>query len=286
MSYSAYDVIAVGKLWVGYLEKRDANQLDSMTGNAGYNNYTIFAKYFDEVWTDFYNTKKQGKPYCDIFHDFCHVVASLETGGTVDDAREVLCQPKKSAGAGCYYSAQYYRSCGRLSKTPQVGDQIFFLDDSGEEYHTGIVYAVDSNYVYTIEANTSGASGVVDNGGGVAMKSYSRSAYANKMEFGHPKYSTTTASIQQTTGSDYSSSKLKYYYPFRKYQNGSTPEPVYEDSDFAKMYGSLNAYEQCYCMGRYQNTKGINAYAVLYKVDGYADRWKMGYVKYHGGVTD
>ena len=285
MGYSPYDVIAVAKSYVGYLEKRDASQLDSMTGNAGYNNYTIFSKYFDEVWTDFYNTKKQGTPYCDQFVDFCHVMASLKTGGTVDEARDALCQPKKSAGAGCYYSARYYRAEGRLDKNPTAGDQIFFLDSSNEEYHTGIVYAVDSSTVYTIEANTSGASGVVDNGGGVAMKSYSRSAYYNKMEFGHPKYTSTTASIQQDTGSDYSANKLTYYHPFRLYQNGSTPEPVYEDSDLAKMYGSLNAYEQAYCFGRYLNSKGIYAYAVLYKVDGYADRWKMGYVKYSGGVA-
>ena len=285
MGYSPSDVVAVAKYYVGYLEKRSDSQLDNFSANVGNNNYNIFAKYFDEQWTDFYNTKKQGQPYCDIFNDFCHVVASLKNGGTVDDAREVLCQPKKSAGAGCYYSAQYYRSAGRLDKTPRVGDQIFFLDSSNEEYHTGIVYAVDSTTVYTIEANTSGASGIVSNGGGVALKSYNRSAYASKMEFGHPKYTSTTASIEQETGLDYSTSKLTYYYPFRLYQNGSTSEPVYEDSDLAKKYGNLNAYEQAYCFGRYLNSNGIHVYAVLYKVDGYSDRWKLGYVKYNGGVS-
>ena len=201
MGYSPNDVIAVGKYYVGYLEKRSDSQLDNFSANVGYNNYNIFAKYFDEQWTDFYNNKKQAQPYCDIFHDFCHVVASLKNGGTVDDAREALCQPKKSAGAGCYYSAQYYRSAGRLDKTPRVGDQIFFLDSFNEEYHTGIVYAVDSTTVYTIEANTStsGASGIVDNGGGVALRSYNRSKYSSKMEFGHPKY---TASNSEKQGSD------------------------------------------------------------------------------------
>lgn len=281
MSYSAQDVIAIAKSYVGYLEKRTPSQLDSKTGNAGYNNYTIFSKYFDEVWTDFYNTKKQGTPYCDQFVDFCHVMASLKTGGTVDDARAVIMQPKKSAGAGCYYSAQYYRSAGRLDRSPKVGDQIFFLDSSNEEYHTGIVYAVDSTYVYTIEANTSGASGVVDNGGGVAMKSYSRSAYYSKMEFGHPKYGSTTANIETATAVQPSAKTLKYYYPYRKWQNGSTKEIVYKDTDFAERTGSLNPYEVAWCTGRYGG-----AWCVLYQIDGYADRWATGYVAYDGGITD
>ena len=80
MGYSPNDVIAVGKYYVGYLEKRSDSQLDNFSANVGYNNYNIFAKYFDEQWTDFYNNKKQAQPYCDIFHDFCHVVASLKNG--------------------------------------------------------------------------------------------------------------------------------------------------------------------------------------------------------------
>ena len=38
--------------------------------------------------------------------------------------------------------------------------------------HTGLVYAVDNAYVYTIEGKTSGANGVVANGGGVCKKKY------------------------------------------------------------------------------------------------------------------
>ena len=54
--------------------------------------------------------------------------------------------------------------------------------------HTGLVYKVDSNYVYTIEGNTSGASGVVANGGGVCRKKYPlNSNYI--VGYGRPNYS-------------------------------------------------------------------------------------------------
>lgn len=279
MAYSAYDTIAIAKSYVGYLEKRDSGQLDSFTGNAGSSNYTIFWKYFDEKWTDFFNTKKQGSEWCDGFNDFCHVMASLKTGGTVDDARAVLCQPKKSAGAGCYYSVQYYRSAGRYSSTPQVGDQIFFSDSDGDPCHTGIVYAVDATYVYTIEGNTSGASGVVSNGGGVAMKSYRRN-YSRIHGYGHPKYGTTVASVETSTAVQPTTKKLEYFSPYRTWKNGSTKEVVYRDTNLSLAIGSLSAYEQAWCMGRYGD-----AWLVLYKLDGYADNWTTGYVRYDGGLA-
>lgn len=54
---------------------------------------------------------------------------------------------------------------------PKTGDQVFFKN-SIRIYHTGIVEKVDSEKIYTIEGNTSGAKGVVANGGGVWEKSY------------------------------------------------------------------------------------------------------------------
>lgn len=74
---------------------------------------------------------------------------------------------------------------------------------------------------------------------------------------------------------------LKTYLPWKNYQNGSTPETVYKDTDFATQSGTLNPGESCYCTGRYGE-----AYCVIYKVDGHDDRWAVGYVKYNGGVTD
>ena len=271
---SADKVIAMAKSQVGYLEKASNANLDSMTGNAGYNNWTKFAR--DLYNAGYYNGNKNGYAWCDVFVDWCF----FKVYGSKAAAEAVECQTG-TLGAGCYYSMQYYKQAGRFSTTPQVGDQIFFLDASGDVCHTGLVYAVTSSTVYTIEGNTSSASGVVANGGGVAMKSYSR-GYSRIAGYGHPKYEAAQASGSGIGSSSSGTSKtLKHYYPFRKYQNGSTKETVYEDSDLSTPYGELNAWESCYCMGRYGD-----AYAVLYQVDGYPDRWKMGYVSYDGGVKD
>lgn len=270
MNYSALDVIRIAKSQVGYLEKNSNSNLDSPTGNSGYNNYTKYARDFDQKWPTFYNGKKQGAQWCDMLVDWCHMVAA---GEDIETARYTLCQPLKSAGAGCYYSGQYYKAAGRWGQTPSVGDQIFFNDFS----HTGVVYAVDSTYVYTIEGNTSGASGVVSNGGGCAMKSYRRSSGVID-GYGHPRYTATSENSSSAPASS-TAKTLKYYSPYRKYQNGSTPEPVYRDSDMTMQNGKLNAYETAWCMGRYGS-----AYLVLYKLDGYADNWVTGYVGYSGGI--
>ena len=61
----------------------------------------------------------------------------------------------QSAGAGCLYSAQYYKQAGRWVTNPQPGDQIFFSYAAGEYSHTGIVESVANGIVNTIEGNTS-----------------------------------------------------------------------------------------------------------------------------------
>lgn len=133
----------------------------------------------------------------DVFVDWCFFKLYGKTKG-----QEIECQTG-DCGAGCYYSAQYYKSQGRLDKNPKVGDQIFFLDSSGDIGHTGLVYKIDSKYVYTVEGNTSSASGVVANGGCVAKKSYLKT-YNKIYGYGHPKYpedseSETTSSSSSTT---------------------------------------------------------------------------------------
>lgn len=67
----------------------------------------------------------------------------------------MLCQPTHSMGAGCLYSAGYYKNNGRWSTTPHEGDQIFFSYSAGEVSHTGIVEQVTGNKVVTIEGNSS-----------------------------------------------------------------------------------------------------------------------------------
>lgn len=179
----ASKVIAIALNEVGYLEKKTNSQLYDKTANAGYNNFTKYANDIDTKYPDFYNGRKNGYAWCDVFVDWCFIQAF-----GVDNAKKLLNQPDKSLGAGCEYSAKYYKDCNRFYKSnPQVGDQIFFLSSSGSIGHTGLVYAVDKYKVYTVEGNTSGASGVVANGGGVCKKSYEL-RYSRIYGYGRPCY--------------------------------------------------------------------------------------------------
>lgn len=176
-------VIKIAEAEVGYLEKKSNSSLYSKTANAGSNNYTKYAYEFDTKYPNFYNGKKNGYAWCDVFVDWCLVKAF-----GVETALKLLGQPLKSCGAGCSWSVKYYEKIKCFYKSsPRVGDQIFFKDSKGEPCHTGLVYKVDSKYVYTIEGNTSSASGVVANGGAVAKKKYTLN-YNRIYGYGRPKY--------------------------------------------------------------------------------------------------
>lgn len=174
-------VVKVALSYVGYLEKKSNSQLDDFKANAGSGNYTKFARDLDAI-PNFYNGKKNGYPWCDVFVDAVFVYAF-----GVETAKKLLCQPDKSLGAGCGYSARYYKEKGQFHKTPKVGDQIFLIDGDGDVGHTGLVYKVDSLYVYTVEGNTSPQAGVVGNGGGVYLKQYALS-YNRIYGYGRPDY--------------------------------------------------------------------------------------------------
>lgn len=175
-------VISIAKAEEGYLEKASNKDLDDKIANAGNNNYTKYARDLDAI-SGFYNGKKQHYAWCDVFVDWCFVKAF-----GVDRAKELLCQPSKSLGAGVYYSANYYKQKKQYyTSNPKAGDQIFFKNSNGNAQHTGLVYDVDKNYVYTVEGNTSSASGVIANGGCVRLKKYALN-YKYIMGYGRPNY--------------------------------------------------------------------------------------------------
>lgn len=169
-------VLEVALNEVGYLEKKTNAQLDSKKANAGRNNYTKYARDLDNI-KDFYNGKKNGYAWCSVFVAWCFYKAL----GT-DRARELLCYPIKSLGASCSYAKNYYKKQKRYFTSPKKGDQVFF-----KVGHTGIVYNVDNNYIYTVEGNTSNSSEVVANGGCVAKKKY-RIGSSSISGYGRPDY--------------------------------------------------------------------------------------------------
>lgn len=165
-------VLSIARNEVGYLEKKSNKDLDDKTANAGDKNYTKYARDLDNI-NGFYNGKKNGYSWCDIFVDWCFVKAF-----GVDRALELLCQPKKSCGAGVGYSCDYYKNNGQFFTKAQIGDQIFFKNSKGVRTHTGLVVGVDDKYVYTIEGNA---------GDGVREKKYTHNS-SSIYGYGRPNY--------------------------------------------------------------------------------------------------
>lgn len=169
-------VIEVAKGEIGYLEKRSNSNLDSKTGNAGSNNYT---KYWRDI-KDWCGANYQAQPWCAGWVTWVFTVALGQTR-----AKELL---KHYPYVYCPTMAGKFT----LYANPQVGDIVIFYKN-GAFAHTGIVIAVSGDQFTTIEGNTSGASAIIDNGGGVCQKTY----YNSKLQgtkFCRPAYSSTTIS--------------------------------------------------------------------------------------------
>lgn len=72
---------------------------------------------------------------------------------------------------------------------------------------------------------------------------------------------------------------LENVYKIGIYQNGNTKEPVYADTDLTNLVGVLGKQEMCECLGIYNNRA-----IVRYHVDGTRNNYKIGFVKWLGGV--
>lgn len=165
--------IALGE--VGYLEKKSNKNLDSKTANAGSANYTKYGRDMHKLYPSVMDFPAA---WCDCFVDWC-----FQKAYGVSNAKGLL-----GGNFNDYTpsSAQLYKNKKAWGSTPKVGAQIFFKNDT-RICHTGLVYTFDSKYVYTVEGNTSGASGVVANGGGVCKKKYLRTN-SRIAGYGYPKY--------------------------------------------------------------------------------------------------
>lgn len=176
-------LILIAKNEIGYLEKKSNSQLDSKTANAGSANFT---KYWRDVLPEW-----NGSYWCAVFIAWCFMKAfGLET------AKKLL---KHWPYVYCPDMQRYFK----LNANPKVGDIVIFWSSKKKEFvHTGLVTAVIGDRFYTIEGNTSGASDVIVNGGGVCAKSYINSQMPGT-KFCTPDYSLVTSSTESTTGGSY-----------------------------------------------------------------------------------
>lgn len=161
-------LIATAEAEIGYLEKKSNKDLDDKTANAGSSNYTKYNRDM-KAWADSAGLHDQ---WCQNFVDWCFVKAfGLEL------AKKLIYTFTNYTPTGSNAFKKRDRYIKRGKAKPKRGDVIYFYSSAkGRIGHVGIVYKVSGSTVYTIEGNTSGASTLVTNGGGVKRKSYSMSS--------------------------------------------------------------------------------------------------------------
>lgn len=178
-------VVDIAMAEVGYIEKKSNANLDDKTANAGSKNFTKYARDFSR----FSNINVQGQAWCGTFVNWLFIKAY-----GVTDAKKLLC------GFSAYTPtmAGYFKEKKQWhTSNPKCGDVIFFKNTL-RICHTGLVYAVDANKVYTIEGNTSAGNKLVANGGGVAKKSYNLT-YKSIAGYGRPNYDKATNNVSNKT---------------------------------------------------------------------------------------
>ena len=149
------DFYAGEKTGEPYLEKGTLAYLDDFQRNAGYNNYTLFARDVNN-WGQ---PGCQGQPWCSVYQ-FWKLVKVFG----LSKALEIM--------GGGFYNCQsvtkHAKEKGTWHSTPKKGALIVFRNGA----HIGSVRKFGKKYVYTNEGNTSSATGVVANGGSCRNKKY------------------------------------------------------------------------------------------------------------------
>lgn len=155
MTATAGDVIRVAKSQVGYHE-----------GYSG-GHWTNQQKYSLAVpsleWS-------QNQAWCATFAAWCFQEAGMPKGSY-------------PVTASCALGVAWWKNAGRFSEYPAIGAQVFF--GSGGGSHTGLVYAYDATYIYTVEGNTN-SSGSAEGDGVYLKKRGRRDSYV--YGYGYPTY--------------------------------------------------------------------------------------------------
>lgn len=141
----------------GYLEKKSAADLDSKNGNAGYGNYTKYARDVNGWGLPGY----QGQPWCAVYQFWiCVNVFGREK------ALEIM--------GGGFYNCNSVRAHAKAKGTWHTAPRLGALVNFRNGAHMGRVIRISGNVIYTNEGNTSSGNinHVEANGGSVAEKSY------------------------------------------------------------------------------------------------------------------
>ena len=196
----AADIVAVAVTQAGYCE-------GSLSGNPSYastNNYQKFGQWYDQNVDNIGVTRAA---WCAAFVSWCANQAGVPSSIVYYHAY-------------CPYGVNWFRNQGRFkyaasrggSYVPKAGDIVYFAPaGSSTSSHVGIVRYVSNGYVYTVEGNTGGQNGEVNEGGGVFLKSYALS-YSRLYGYGTPAYTDNsghTVSFDSNGGSSVASVNVK-----------------------------------------------------------------------------
>lgn len=148
---TAAQAVSAMEYWVGYYEKATSayaltRDKSAFTMNKGSNNWT-YAGYI-----------------CGINGGTWAAWCAMQVNLAILEA----CGNDKAAAKQVMYGVYPYTNCGQVfdaapsdkkgrrgAWTPKAGDIIVFTDNGTARSHTGLVYAADGSYVYTIEGNSS-----------------------------------------------------------------------------------------------------------------------------------
>lgn len=242
-------LIQIAKNEAGYLEKASNSQLDSKTANAGSANIT---KYWRDVYPVF-----QGQAWCACFVSWCFKQAFGQAA-----ASKLL----------KHWPYVYCPTLGDLfarNANPKAGDIVIFYRN-GSFAHTGIVTAVNGDRFYTVEGNTSGASGIIPNGGGVCEKNYLNSQLPGT-KFCTPDYSILNAADVEEPANAETEGGKNYMFSVGNVQSGSKGNDVkllqrlLKSNGFRGADGKLLTIDgDCgtntvYAIKSYQKKKGLSA---------------------------
>lgn len=146
--------------------------------------------------------------------------------------------------ASCYTGVQWFKNRNRFSEYPAVGAQVFF--GSGGGTHTGLVYAYDSDYIYTVEGNTN-TSGSPQGDGVYFQKRERRSSYV--YGYGYPAFAEGIDSADPAWAD-------------QKPREIPKPSPVYAPFPGAGFFRLGKVHPLINAMGKRLVAEGYRGYAV------------------------
>jgi hypothetical protein len=155
MSGTAADVIRIAKSQVGYHEGYSGGH---------WNNHQKFSPAVPGLeWS-------QNQAWCMTFECWCFQEAGVPKGSY-------------PVTASCALGVSWWKQQNRFSEYPAIGAAVFFGPGGGS--HTGLVYAYDTDYIYTVEGNTN-SSGSAEGDGVYLKKRARRDTYV--YGYGYPAY--------------------------------------------------------------------------------------------------